>query len=215
MRAHDLIARNAWFRFVGDRRGEFSLLAMVAVAYEMLAGRDLPYDVFELRPPVLSLLGTGLLALGGLIRLWAAGHVQKGKELTRVGPYSLARHPLYLGTLVAWLGFLILSGNLPLGIQTFWLLYFAVYYPRMLVEEWRLSERLGPAYAAYQQEVPMILPWRQVAYHPGRWDCRRAWKNKGFRLLALIPVILLLIEMIEELRQGRFIFHSLRQLIAP
>lgn len=215
MRAHALIARNAWFRFVGDRRGEFSLLAMIAVAYEMLAGTDLPYDVFELRTPIPSLTGIALLVAGGLIRLWAAGYVLKSREVTRVGPYSLVRHPLYLGTLAAWLGFLILSGDLPLGIQTFWLLYFAVYYPRILIEEQRLSDRFGPAYDQYRQGVPMLLPWRRLRYRPGRWDWRLAWKNKGFRLLALIPVILLLIEAIEELRQGRFIFHSLRQLIAP
>lgn len=213
MKLQDLMAQDAWLRFVGDRRGGFSLLAVLPVMYEMLAGQRLPYNVFELPPSLLSLLGTGFLVTGGGIRLWAAGYVRKSKEVTRSGPYSLVRHPLYFGTLLAWLGFLILSGNLTLGIQTFLVLYFAIYYPRMLIEEWRLIERFGSAYTTYRQEVSMVLPWRRISYYPGRWRLKLAWDNKGFRLLFLIPVILLAIAAIEELRQGRFIFYSLEQLV--
>ncbi|MGH8059121.1 MAG: methyltransferase family protein [Candidatus Entotheonellia bacterium] len=213
MKLHDWMARNAWFRFVGERRGGFSLLAVAPVVYGMLDGRDLPLDVFELRPAILPLVGVGLLVMGGLVRLWAAGYIRKSKEVTRAGPYSLVRHPLYLGTLLAWLGFLILSGNPLLGFQTFWLLLFAVYYPRMLIEEWRLTERFGITYENYRKEVAMLLPCKRVSYRPGDWSLRLAWDNKGFRLLCLIPVILLTIEGIEELRQGRFIFYSLQQLV--
>ena len=53
---------------------------------------------------------------GGLLRLWAAGYTRKSREVTRVGPDSLVRHPLYMGTLLAWLGFLVLSGDVLLGI---------------------------------------------------------------------------------------------------
>jgi protein-S-isoprenylcysteine O-methyltransferase Ste14 len=200
MKPQDLIAQDTWFRFVGDCRGGFSLLAVTLVVYEMLAGRDLPYDIFEPQPAVPAVVGTGLLVGGGLLRLWAAGYLQKNQEVTRVGPYSLVRHPLSLGTLLAWLGFLILSGDLLLGLQTFWLLVFAVYYPRMLIEEWRLTQRFGAAYATYRQEVPMVLPWKGLRYQPGAWTLRRAWRHKGFRLLTLIPLILLAIEAVEELR---------------
>lgn len=137
------ITRNSWFRFIGDRRGAASLLITAVVIADMLFGEQLPHDVFELRPATLSLLGLALTVIGGLVRLWASGSLRKSRELVRVGAYSLVRHPLYLGTLSAWLGFLILSGNLLLGIQTFWLLYFAIYYPRMLFEEARLIEWSG------------------------------------------------------------------------
>jgi len=100
-----------------------------------------------------------------------------------------------------------------LGLQTFWLLVFAVYDPRMLIEEWRLTERFGAAYTTYQHDVPMVLPWHGIRYQRGPWTRRRAWHHKGFRLLALIPLILLALEAIEELRQGHFIFASLQRLI--
>ena len=213
MKPQDLIAQDAWFRFVGDCRGGFSLLGVALVVYHMLVGRDLPSDILEPHPSVLAIMGSGLLVTGGLLRFWAAGYIQKNQEVTRAGPYSLARHPLYLGTLLAWLGFLILSGDVLLDLQTFWLLVFAVYYPRMLVEESRLTQRFGTAYTTYQHDVPMVLPWRAIHYEPGRWTLRRAWHHKGFRLLALIPLILLALEAIEELRQGHFIFASLQRLV--
>jgi protein-S-isoprenylcysteine O-methyltransferase Ste14 len=213
MKSSDLIAQDAWFRFVGDYRGGFSLLAVALVIYRMLAGRDLPADILEPHPSSLAITGTGLLVAGGLLRLRAAGYIRKNQEVTHAGPYSLVRHPLYLGTLLAWLGFLLLSGDVLLGLQTFWLLVFAVYYPKMVLEEWRLTQRFGAAYMAYQQEVPMMVPRQGLHYQPGQWTLSQAWQHKGFRLLALIPLILLALEAIEELRQGHFIFASLQQLI--
>ena len=215
MKLRDRMAQDTFLRFVGEWRGGFSLLIISIIVYEMLAGEHPPSGVLEPRPRLLSLLGSGLLLMGGVIRLWAAGYLRKSKEVTRVGPYSLVRHPLYLGTLSAWLGFLILSGNLPLGFQTFWLLFFAVYYPRMLLEEGRLIERFGDAYETYRTQVSMLLPWKRVRYRPGQWRLGLAWNNKGFRLLCLIPLILLIIEAIEELRQGRVLFQNLQQLLMP
>jgi hypothetical protein len=81
------------------------------------------------------------------------------------------------------------------------------------VEEWRLTERFGAAYATYRQEVPMVLPWKGIHYQPGPWTLGRAWHHKGFRLLAQIPLTLLAIEAVEELRQGHFIFASLQRLV--
>lgn len=50
-------------------------------------------------------------------------------------------------------------------------------------------------------------------YQPGSWTRRRACQHKGFRPLAVIPLILLAIEAVEELRQGHFIFASLQRLV--
>lgn len=71
---------------------------------------------------------------------------------------------------------------------------------------------VGADYVDYQQQVPMILPWRGFSYRPGSWSLRRAWENRGFGLLISIPPVLLAIEAVEELKQGRFAFHSLVQI---
>ena len=61
-------------------------------------------------------LGAGLLvaALGECLRIWAAGHLEKGREVTRSGPYRFFGHPLYAGSMVIALGVAIAArGALP------------------------------------------------------------------------------------------------------
>ena len=54
---------------------------------------------------------TGLLVAmaGEAIRIWAAGHLEKGREVTRSGPYRWTRHPLYAGSAVLAVGVIIAS----------------------------------------------------------------------------------------------------------
>lgn len=51
-------------------------------------------------------------AAGALLRVWAAGHLRKGVEVTRSGPYRLMRHPLYYGSVLIGLGFAIAAAEL-------------------------------------------------------------------------------------------------------
>ena len=54
------------------------------------------------RPSADSLLVGMLVALPGeLLRLWAAGHIDKTRSLATGGPYAHTRNPLYLGSLLA------------------------------------------------------------------------------------------------------------------
>ena len=39
-----------------------------------------------------------------MVRVWAAGHLEKGREVTQSGPYRLTRHPLYAGSAIIALG---------------------------------------------------------------------------------------------------------------
>ena len=49
--------------------------------------------------------GLALALPGEALRLWAAGHIEKGREITRSGPYRFVRHPLYLGSTLLGVGF--------------------------------------------------------------------------------------------------------------
>jgi len=49
---------------------------------------------------------------GEAIRVWAAGHLNKSREVTRSGPYRFVAHPLYLGSSLIGAGLAIGSGNL-------------------------------------------------------------------------------------------------------
>ena len=61
--------------------------------------------------PRTLLAGAVIALLGEGIRIWAAGHLEKGREVTSSGPYALTRHPLYLGSSVIALGLAVASAS--------------------------------------------------------------------------------------------------------
>jgi len=64
------------------------------------------------RPTPLSMAAGLFVALPGeLLRVWAAGHIRKGREITTSGPYRLVRHPLYLGSTIMGLGFAVAAAS--------------------------------------------------------------------------------------------------------
>src|SRR5947209_1419461 len=52
-------------------------------------------------------VGAVVSALGEALRIWAAGHLEKGREVTSSGPYAITRHPLYAGSCIMGVGFAI------------------------------------------------------------------------------------------------------------
>ena len=57
-------------------------------------------------------IGFGLAAVGEAIRIWAAGHLNKAREVTASGPYRWVAHPLYVGSSVMGIGLAIACANL-------------------------------------------------------------------------------------------------------
>jgi protein-S-isoprenylcysteine O-methyltransferase Ste14 len=111
-----------------------------------------------MHPSIRSLWIGGTIALtGASLRIWAAGHIEKGKVLTQGGPYALTRNPLYLGSFVMAFG-IILAG------QGYWLLipfgaFFALfYYPVMRAEEQELLNGYGQKFVEYAKIVPLFFP---------------------------------------------------------
>lgn len=56
-------------------------------------------------------LGFGMAAVGEGLRVWAAGHLNKSREVTSSGPYRWFAHPLYVGSSVIGAGFAVASGS--------------------------------------------------------------------------------------------------------
>ncbi len=71
------------------------------------------------------------------------------------GPYRLVRHPGYLGTLVAWAGFGLTSGSLPV-VAVVSTLFGRAYGRRIMAEE-RLLARDLPGYQAYRRRTKRLL----------------------------------------------------------
>lgn len=102
-------------------------------------------------PTWFSLSVGGLVAVGGeCVRIWAAGHLVKGKEVTISGPYRICRHPLYLGSVVIGVGFVVAASS-PLVAGVIFS-YLGLMIPVAIrLEEATLSATFGNLYTDYVQ----------------------------------------------------------------
>lgn len=108
-------------------------------------------------PTITSLaFGLPIAAAGVALRAWAAGHLEKNRELAQSGPYAHVRNPLYIGTLTVAGGFAIASRRWELAIL-FAAVFFFVYLPVVDLEEQHLRS-LFPSFADYARRVPRLLP---------------------------------------------------------
>jgi protein-S-isoprenylcysteine O-methyltransferase Ste14 len=131
------------------------------------------------------LIGTLVSVTGELLRLWAAGHLEKSKEVTRSGPYQFTRHPLYLGSSLIGIGFAIAANHLVVGVIVVAYLLLTL-TAAMRSEEAHLREKFGDAYDAYAQKraEPMQrrFSWQRAIYN--REHHTIAGLAGGFAILA-------------------------------
>jgi len=97
---------------------------------------------------------SGYLSFSGLSIVF--GEVRERPEVIRKSVFGLVRHPIYLGEILLYLGFLAL--NISLAAAVVWLLAigFLHYFSRH--EERLLIDRFGDDYRRYMREVPMWIP---------------------------------------------------------
>ncbi len=135
--------------------------------------------------PVSATAGAVLVLAGELVRVWAAGHLHKTKELITSGPYRFTRNPLYLGRLLIFTG-VALMARLPWAHANLvvlllgWLVFFGYYMPRKeRIEPARLERVHGEAYRRYYAAVPALFPHRRPWPDPGgRWRADRFRRNR-------------------------------------
>src|SRR5262249_18049684 len=64
-------------------------------------------------------IGAAVGTIGEAVRIWAAGHLEKGREGTTSGPYAVTRHPLYLGSTLMGAGFAVAGHSVPVAALGF------------------------------------------------------------------------------------------------
>jgi protein-S-isoprenylcysteine O-methyltransferase Ste14 len=117
---------------------------------------------------------TGLVvaAIGEVIRIWAAGHLEKSREVTRSGPYRWTAHPLYVGSSVMAIGIVIAAHSVVSGVLA------AVYTVSTLTAAMRSEEaflrgRFGGVYEEYRRSEGEVMD--------RRFSAARAWRNREYR----------------------------------
>jgi len=102
-------------------------------------------------------LGAAVAALGLTVRAAAAGYLYKHQQLARHGPYAFTRNPLYLGSTLIALGF-VLAGTSWWGAFLV-AAYLGLFYPVVIRREAEeLRVRYGPAYEDHARSVPLFFP---------------------------------------------------------
>ena len=134
--------------------------------------------------PATLITGATMAVAGELIRLWAAGHLEKSKEVTRSGPYRFTRHPLYLGSSVIGIGFAVAANHVVVAaiVVAYLLLTLTA---AMRSEEAHLREKFGDAYDAYAE--------RRAERMERAFSWKRALHNREHHTIAgLIAALLVL-----------------------
>ena len=117
---------------------------------------------------ILPTLGWGLFCTGALLRWWATLYIGGRKdrnELICEGPYSVVRHPLYLGTVMIGMStaFFLESIVFATALVLTAVFYLWITLPR---EEQLLMGYYGDSYQAYMHRVPRLWPRWSVYRSP-------------------------------------------------
>ncbi len=84
------------------------------------------------------------------------GEQREELVVIKSGVFSIVRHPIYLASILVYLGFIIIS----LSIIGFciWVIIILFYYYISQYEERILVDKLGTQYEDYIRQIPMFIP---------------------------------------------------------
>lgn len=156
------------------------------------------------KPTLLSLaIGFILALIGELIRIWGVGYAGSetrttgpvgGSKLVTAGPYAYVRNPLYVGNMLIYLGFGVMSMALFPFLQILGFIYFLVqYYLIVTLEEEYLSRTFGDEYARYYKHVPRFIPRLKRYEFAGnfKFDIKEALRSEKRTLQAFFSVMMI------------------------
>ena len=158
--------------------------------------------------------GAVLVMLGEAVRLWANGYVgdrkvnrtdasHEGRKIGRLvttGPYAFVRHPLYFGSFVIGLGFMIIVGRpwLLLGaIPVLW-----AYHRKIRQEEAVLAHEAGREHVDYVRRVPAVIPTlRRYPHGEGQWNWRGVQASREIKTLIWVIVLIVVFYLRKDVVQ--------------
>jgi protein-S-isoprenylcysteine O-methyltransferase Ste14 len=171
---------------VAERPGLAAHAVEVLARFRVALGFVCGVVVFWLAVPNRSSIAAGLpVAVAGEgIRIWAAGHLNKSREVTRSGPYRFVAHPLYLGSSVIGAGLAIASRSVP--VAAIIAAYFAITLTAAIRSEEAFLRRIfSDAYEEYRHTG--------IVDRERRFSVSRVMANREYRTVAGAAVALLLL----------------------
>ena len=129
-------------------------------------------------------LGATMASIGELLRIWAAGHLEKGREVTMSGPYRFSRHPLYVGSSIIGAGIAIAAASIAVMVLT--AAYLAVTLTAAIsTEERHLTEKFGHVYPEYRDG--------RAGEASRQFSIARALRNREYRAVGGLATALVLL----------------------
>jgi protein-S-isoprenylcysteine O-methyltransferase Ste14 len=152
--------RTRWARFASVR------VAIILVALLLLRLNARKGHQAVTNDPWLRGIGLVIFLLGLALAVWARIYIGRNwgmpmsekadPELVTTGPYSVIRHPIYSGIILAMVGTTV-------AVSWYWLIavvLLGVYFLySAAVEERYLAEVFPDAYPRYQQSTKMMIPF--------------------------------------------------------
>ncbi|MEP6947795.1 MAG: methanethiol S-methyltransferase [Ginsengibacter sp.] len=178
---HSVMARPAfkawWIRIIGTaaERSTYILLTSLALFLLCWQWQPMPMIIWKIENTHVTMILTGVYFLGWLIVFLStfminhfelfglkqafenfAGHHPGGTTFKTNFFYTVVRHPIMLGLLIAfWAAPLMTLGHLLFSFTTTVYILIAVKF----LEEKDLRKSFGKEYEAYQKNVPMVIPF--------------------------------------------------------
>lgn len=154
-----------------EERGDWSFWL---IAVGIIATFYLPPFEYLFAPAILprtvciQIAGLLVILIGAILFVWArrvlgyfySGHVSviEGQPLVQHGPYSIIRHPAYMGYLLLSIGISLGFSSLSGFVAILLILLPAIVY-RLHVEDRLLAEHFGEAFRNYAYKTKRLIPF--------------------------------------------------------
>ncbi len=145
-------------KFVGKHRINLLRLSFVISVPLLLFSKSV-WDTGSWFSETVDMIGLFLIIAAVLGRFWAIIYIggRKSNLVFQDGPYSIARHPLYLFSTIGTVGFGLMMGSVVLTILLAGIT-FLILNATAEKEEHFLRETFGGDYDEYAARVPRIIP---------------------------------------------------------
>lgn len=145
---------------VSIRKSRTSLLRLSCIPLAFLAVFVRPRWAIEGNTAfVIELCGYLFLLAGLAVRMWSILYIggRKSQQLITAGPYSLCRHPLYIGTFLLTIGVAVCFENV-LMLAAIILFFIPLHLIVARLEDHHLELIFPREYPVYAQRVPRLWP---------------------------------------------------------